>query len=90
MMQHLDAAIRVATMRTTIDLPEDLHKIATSIARDQGTSLSETVAQLMRRGLGDGPSLTPYFSISPVTGLSVLHLGRVITSEDVRALEDDE
>jgi hypothetical protein len=31
-----------------------------------------------------------HFERSPVTGLPVIHAGRVITSEDVKALEDDE
>jgi hypothetical protein len=35
-------------MRTTIDLPDDLHRQAMSIARDTSRSLSETVADLMR------------------------------------------
>jgi len=75
-------------MRTTIDLPEDLHKQAAAIARDTSRSLSETVAELMRRGLGQGRGTE--ISRSPRTGLPVLHLGRVITTEDVRALDDDE
>ena len=76
-------------MRTTIDLPEDLHRIATAIARDTGATLSEAVALLMRRGFE--PERNPYFTISPRTGLPVLHLGGPpITSEDVRALDDDE
>ncbi len=75
-------------MRTTIDLPEDLHKQAVAIARDTSRSLSETVAELMRRGLGQGRGTE--ITRSPRTGLPVLHLGRVITTEDVRALDDDE
>jgi outer membrane lipopolysaccharide assembly protein LptE/RlpB len=74
-------------MRTTIDLPADLHKQALAIARDTARSLSETVADLMRRGLehGEGTGI----SQSAQTGLPVLHLGKVITSEDVRSLEDE-
>ncbi|MBA2437859.1 MAG: antitoxin [Acidimicrobiia bacterium] len=74
-------------MRTTIDLPEDLHRVALAIARDQGTSLSQTVVQIMQRGLGT--SGTARVSTSERTGLDVVRLGRVVTSEDVRALEDD-
>ncbi len=76
-------------MRTTIDLPDDLHRIATSIARDTGRSLSETVADLVRRALAPGDSEVRRY-ISPQTGLPVVHLGRgPITAEDVRALDDD-
>jgi hypothetical protein len=74
-------------MRTTVDLPEDLHKQALAIARDTSRTLSETVADLMRRGLRQGRAAG--LSRSPRTGLPVLHLGAVITSDEVRALEDD-
>jgi Arc/MetJ family transcription regulator len=75
-------------MRTTIDLPDDLHSQAVAIARDTHQSLSQAVALLMRRGLGSGqPSEV---TASDRTGLPVVHLGRTITTEDVRRLEDDE
>jgi len=75
-------------MRTTVDLPEDLHQRAVSIARDTSSTLSETVAELMRRGLGEFGAST--VSRSPRTGLPVVSVGRVVTTEDVRSLEDDE
>lgn len=75
-------------MRTTIDLPDDLHRVATAIARDQGTSLSETVATLIRRALG--AVTEKEVSTSHRTGLPVIRLGRPITSEDVRALDDEQ
>ena len=76
-------------VRTTIDLPEDLHRLTTAIARDAGTSLSETVTRLLRAALtAPGPSRV---TISPVTGMRVLSLGGgPVTSEDVRSLDDDE
>jgi hypothetical protein len=74
-------------MRTTIDIPDDLHRQALSIARDTSRTLSEIVAELMRRGLGQGkPSQV---SRNPRTGLPVVSLGKVITTDDVRSLEDD-
>jgi Arc/MetJ family transcription regulator len=75
-------------MRTTIDLPDDLHRQAMSIARDTSRTLSETVADLIRRGLRLGE--TAGISHSERTGLPVVHLGTVITTDDVRALDDDE
>jgi hypothetical protein len=75
-------------MRTTVDLPEDLHAQAAAIARDTHRTLSETVAYLMRRGLGQGQ--VAEVETSTRTGLPVVHLGRTLTTEDVRALEDDE
>lgn len=75
-------------MRTTVDLPEDLHKQALAIARDTHRTFSETIADLIRRGLGTGG--TAVFSVDPKTGLPLVSVGRVVTSEDVRSLEDDE
>lgn len=74
-------------MRTTIDLPDDLHAQAVALARDTHQSLSQTVATLVRRGLStSGAGET---ARSARTGLPVTHLGRTITTEDVRRLEDD-
>lgn len=74
-------------VRTTVDLPADLHAQAVAIARDTHRTLSETIAFLMRRGLGEGRGGS--LAHSTVTGLPVVHLGTVITTEDVRALEDE-
>jgi hypothetical protein len=77
----------VLGVRTTIDLPDDLHKQALAIARDTRHTLSETVADLMRRGLRAGS--TTAISIDCRTGLPLVSVGTVVTSEDVRSLEDD-
>jgi hypothetical protein len=76
-------------MRTTIDIPEDLHKQAQAIARDTRRTLSETVVDLMRRGLG-APNSNTAISIDPRTGLPLVSIGTIVTSEDVRSLEDEE
>jgi Arc/MetJ family transcription regulator len=75
-------------VRTTIDLPDDLHAQAVAIARDTHQTLSQTVAGLIRRGLGTGSP--GEIAKSSRTGLPVAHLGRTITTEDVRRLEDDD
>jgi hypothetical protein len=59
-----------------------------SIARDTSRTLSETVADLMRRGMGQGD--TAGVSRSARTGLPVVRLGTVVTTDDVRALDDDD
>ena len=74
-------------MRTTVDLPDDLHRQLQAIARDTRRTLSATLADLVRRGLGDDPGTE--IATSPTTGLPVIRLGTVVTSEDVRSLEDD-
>jgi predicted transcriptional regulator len=75
-------------VRTTIDLPDDLHAQAAAIARDTHQTLSQAVAGLIRRGLNSGHS--GEITTSARTGLPVAHLGKTITTEDVRQLEDDD
>lgn len=81
-------------MRTTIDLPEDLHRIASAMARHTRRTLSQTVADLIRQALEQprarvGETERPPYEISPVTGLPVVRSPRPITPEDVAALEDE-
>jgi hypothetical protein len=73
-------------MRTTIDLPPDLHQQALTIARDNHQTLSATVSQLMRKGLGESSRVKIVYTES---GRPLLSVGRPITDEDVRSLEDD-
>ncbi len=74
-------------MRTTIDLPQDLHEIARSIARDRSQTLSEAVADLLRRGLSRDATLR--VETDPLTGFLVLHGTGPVTSDDVREFEND-
>lgn len=74
-------------VRTTLDLPKDLHDAARSIARDRGSTMSEVVAELVRRGLGQSPGVK--VERSAATGLPVIRLGRPVTQNDVRSLDDD-
>jgi hypothetical protein len=72
-------------MRTVIDISDDLHRQALSIARDSSRTLSEIIVELIRRGLSQ--SKPPQTSRSPRTGLPVVNLGKVITTADVHSLE---
>lgn len=74
-------------MRTTIDLPDDLHRVVTAVAHDRGQTLSQTVASLLRKTLrpGDGADV----GTDSRTGLRVVRLGRTLTSDDVRRLDDE-
>lgn len=81
-------------MRTTIDLPDDLHQAVTSIAAHSRRSMNQTVADLIRRGLA--PPSGALDSAAPAaprldegTGLPVIRSPRLVTAEDVRALEDE-
>ena len=72
-------------MRTTIDLPEDLHELARQLAHDGNRSMSQVIADLIRLGLGQ-PRSEPS---SSRRGVPVVSVGRPVTAEDVRALDDD-
>ncbi len=80
-------------MRTTIDIPEDLHRIATGLAHHTGRSLGQTVAELMRRGLaadvGRVADVPASYIVHPQTGLPVVASQQPITSDDVKALDDE-
>jgi hypothetical protein len=73
-------------MRTTVDLPADLHAQVVAIARDTHRTLSDTLAMLVRRGLVDNRAVE--VTHNAATGLPVVRLGRIITTEDARPLED--
>jgi hypothetical protein len=72
-------------MRTTVDLPAELHAQVVAIARDTHRTMSETVAFLVRLGLVE--SRAAGVAHIAATGLPVMRVGRIITTEDVRALE---
>ena len=81
-------------MRTTIELPDRLHRIATGLAHDTGRSLSQTVADLMERGLEQPLAQLPAgrsrgFARHATTGLPVVRSVRRITADDVKALDDE-
>jgi hypothetical protein len=73
-------------MRTTVDLPADLHAVAREMAHQQHKSLSQVVCELIRLGLGPVDAPTAPGSAS---GLPSIRVGRRITAEDVRSLEDE-
>ncbi|MEI6029413.1 MAG: antitoxin [Betaproteobacteria bacterium] len=82
-------------MRTTVDLPPDLHSVMHSLASSQRRSLSKVAVELMRRGLeaqsaglaGLAGAAAP--TVSPGTGLPLVRFPRIVSSEDVRALDDE-
>ena len=81
-------------MRTTIDLPDDLHQAVTSIAAHTRRSMNQTVADLIRRGLAPaGPAADAAaqaaFGLHAASGLPQIRSARPVTAEDVRALDDE-
>lgn len=76
-------------MRTTIELPDDLHRIVTSLARHTGRSLGQTVAELLRRGLAAPEQANRVDELHPLTGLPVVASRQPVTEDDVKALDDE-
>lgn len=81
-------------MRTTIDLPDDLHQAVASIAAHNRRSMNQTVADLIRRGLAPTVGASEAASrgalrVDKRTGLPLIRSPRAVTAEDVRALEDE-
>ncbi|MEB3050981.1 antitoxin [Mycolicibacter sp. MYC123] len=76
-------------MRTTVDLPPEIHQRVMEIARTRGQSLSATVSELTARGLGqlDEPLR---ISVDHRSGFPVVSIGRRITAADVLEALDDE
>jgi len=78
-------------MRTTIDIPEAIHARAKALAHDRGISLSMTLGEIVTEYFAPRDQQPqPEAETSPITGLPVRHIGRVLTSEDIASLWDDE
>lgn len=71
-------------MRTTVDLPDDIHDLARELAHQQNRTMSDVLTELIRMGLTPSEPGLP----SP-TGMPTISVGRTVTAEDVRSLEDD-
>ena len=76
-------------MRTTVDLPSDVHERAKRLAAERHQSLSATLAYLTIRGLaslGEPATVTT----DPISGLPTLTLGYRISAQAVAEALDDE
>ena len=71
-------------MRITVDLPDDLHQLARQLAHEQNRSMSDVVADLIRLGLN-----RPAPPTSGRRGLPLVSIGRPVSAEDVRSLDDE-
>ncbi len=73
-------------MRTTIDLPTDLHTLTRQLAHESHRSMSDVVADLIRQGLRRDRAEAVRRS---TRGMPLVALGRPVTAEDVRSLDDE-
>lgn len=76
-------------MRTTIDLPDDIHRAALLMARDRSQTLSATVAELLRAAM-TGRTSYQEVEVDEETGMPLVRMGRRVTSEDVALAQDEE
>ncbi len=84
--------MHTVSMRTTINLDEDVYQLASLYAAGRGVSLGAAVCELVRR------SNAALLSSSELPGIKTLPnglrvfaaRGRVITSEMVKAAQEDE
>jgi hypothetical protein len=74
-------------MRTTLDLPEDVHRAVVALARDRAQPMGVVVAELVREALGTSDERR--VDVDLETGLPLVRVGRPVTAEDVRTLDDD-
>ena len=74
-------------VRTTLDISDEAYYIAKSIARDQNRSLGRVVGELILQSTkgakGSSIRMSDY-------GFPTFRCTRSVTSEDVKALDDDE
>ncbi len=73
-------------MRTTIDLPDDIHALASELSHQYQKTMSEVITEFIRRGISSqsvaGSDEVPETNSF---GWPILSAGRVITPEDVRS-----
>ena len=76
-----------AIMRTTLDISDEAYYIAKAIARDRNRSLGRVVGDLILQSAkgSDNASIT-----MSDYGFPTFRCTRPVTSEDVKALDDEE
>jgi len=72
-------------MGTTFDLPDDLHALVQQLAHDGNRSISDVITELIRLGLRESAPASARSS----RGIPLVSVGRAVTADDVRSLDDD-
>lgn len=72
-------------MRITVNLPDDVHAIAASLAQTKHVSLGDAIAELVRRGLAPQIKIKtnkafPHFALP--SNAAPITFGRTLTAED--------
>jgi hypothetical protein len=76
-----------AIVRTTLDISDEAYYLAKAISRDQKRSLGSVVGDLIMQSTNGrkGASIT-----MSDYGFPIFHCTRPVTTEDVKALDDEE
>lgn len=69
-------------MRTTVDLPDAVHRRAKELAAARGLSMSVVIADLTVRGLGQLDEPVSVLT-DPVSGYPMVSIGRRLTAAEV-------
>ena len=84
MSSHRDA--NIILMRTTLNLPQDVYRVARSLAQAKGVSMGEAIAELVRQGLR---STIPMDTEKPFPSFVLPKGAKPITLEDTLEAEDE-
>ncbi len=75
-------------MRTTIDIPDLAHQRLKVLAQAKGISLGKLLMELSDQALGLSTDPKTAVITSPITGFLKLKLGRPVTTEELKALDE--
>ena len=81
------ACVNYVVVRTTLDIEEEAYYLAKSIARDQNRSLGRVVGDLIMQS--SKSSKNALIEISNYS-FPTFRCSRPVTTEDVKALDDEE
>ncbi len=73
-------------MRTTLNIDDDLLRVARELAAERGESVGTVVSQLMREAL---TKQERYFERNGLPVFEVREGARALTPEDIRSAEDE-
>ena len=73
-------------MRTTLEIPDEAYFLAKAISRDQNRSLGRVIGDLILQSAKNAKGATITTSDY---GFPTFHCVRPVTTEDVRALDDE-
>ncbi len=76
-----------AVVRTTLDIPDEPYFIAKAISRDRNRSLGQVIGELILQAAHGAKGAAIHMSDY---GFPTFRCTRPVTSEDVKALDDEE